>query len=121
MKNKIVIIIISVSLLAGICFLFFHHQGKQETSAPEVANPYKDADIRAVVIPSEDATFGYDIYVYGSVLVHQPSRPGLPGNTGFATEADAMKVAELVIKKLRNNELPPTVTLEELRGLGVLR
>jgi hypothetical protein len=31
-----------------------------------------------------------------------------------------MKVAELVIKKIRNNELPPTVPIEELRELGVL-
>jgi len=39
---------------------------------------------------------------------------------GFATEEDAMKVAELVIKKMRNNEMQPTVTVEELRGMGVL-
>jgi len=58
--------------------------------------------------------------VFGSVLVHQPSRPGLSGNAGFATEEDAMKVAELVIKKIRNNEMPPTVKVEELRALGVL-
>jgi len=36
------------------------------------------------------------------------------------TEEDAMKVSELVIKKIRNNEMPPTVTVEELRGMGVL-
>ena len=73
-----------------------------------------------MVIPSEKGTFGYDVYMHGSVLVHQPSRPGLPGNAGFATEHDAMKVAELVIKKIRNNEMPPTVTMEELRALGLL-
>ena len=77
--------------------------------------------IKAVVIPAANHTFGYDIYVYGAVLIHQPSRPGLPGNAGFATEEDTRKVAELVIKKIRNNEMPPTVTVEELRGLGVLK
>jgi len=87
---------------------------------PEAVNPYKDAELKAVIIPSENNTFGYDIYMYDAVLVHQPSRPGLPGNNGFASEEDAMKVAELVIKKIRNNELPPTVTIEELRALGVL-
>ncbi|MCL2041712.1 MAG: DUF4907 domain-containing protein [Bacteroidales bacterium] len=55
-----------------------------------------------------------------TVLIHQPSRPGLSGNAGFATEADAMKVAELVIKKIRNNEMPPTVTIEGLQELEVL-
>ena len=38
----------------------------------------------------------------------------------FATEEDAMKVAERVIKKIRNNDMPPTVTIEELRELEVL-
>ena len=36
------------------------------------------------------------------------------------TRRNAMKIADLVIKKIRNNELPPTVTIEELRALGVL-
>jgi len=120
MKHKVIIIILSIILLVGCLFLWFHLQREQSNYAPEVVNPYRDAEIKAVIIPVANNTFGYDIYVYGSVLVHQPSRPGLPGNAGFATEADAMKVAELVIKKIRNNEMPPTVTIEELRGLGVL-
>ncbi|MDR2972301.1 MAG: DUF4907 domain-containing protein, partial [Bacteroidales bacterium] len=87
----------------------------------EQENPYKDADIRAVIIPSEDNTFGYDIYLYDDILIHQPSRPGFSGNAGFATEEDAMKVAELVIKKIRNNEMPPTVTIEELQELKIMK
>ncbi|MCL2291281.1 MAG: DUF4907 domain-containing protein [Bacteroidetes bacterium] len=86
----------------------------------EQENPYKDAEITAVIIPSEENTFGYDIYVYGTILIHQPSRPGLSGNKGFATEEDALIVTELVIKKMRNNEMPPTVTTQELQELGVL-
>ena len=35
-------------------------------------------------------------------------------------EEAAKKVAELVIRKIRNNEMPPTVTIEELRELGML-
>ena len=127
MKNKIVIIILSIFLLAGCWFIWNKinsgkqgKQGKQENVVTPSGNPYKDADIKAEIVPSENHTFGYDIYMYGAVLIHQPSRPGLPGNSGFATEADAMKVAELVIKKIRNNEMPPTVTIEELRELGVL-
>ena len=120
MKNKIIITTLSGFLLAGCLFLWLHHKREQSNSVPEAVNPYRDAEIKAVIIPLASNTYGYDIYVYGSVLVHQPSRPGLPGNTGFATEEDAMKVAELVIKKIRNNEMPPTVTIEELRELRVL-
>ena len=120
MKNKIIIILASVFLLvAGFWFYNIRRDVTRNVST-DVVNHYKDAKIKAVIIPSANNTFGYDIYVYGSVMVHQPSRPGLPGNIGFATEEDARKVAELVIKKIRNNELPPTVTIQELQELGVL-
>ena len=130
MKTKITIITtLSLSLLVCGWFLWNHREqtkaierSRNEEAAPppEAINPYGGAEIKAVVIPSENNTFGYDIYVYGSVLVHQPSRPGLPGRAGFATEEDAMKVADLVIKKIRNNEMPPTMSIEELQELGVL-
>ena len=120
MKIRIVLIIVSIFVFAG-CWFNKGEQVNENVSAPEeVISPYKDVEIKAVIIPAENNTFGYDIYVYDAVLVHQPSRPGLPGNAGFATAEEAMKVAELVIKKMRNNEMPPTVTIEELRELGVL-
>ena len=122
MKKKIIITIGTLLLLVGSWLLWSHRlqAGKCVPLSEEVVNPYRDAYLTAVIIPSENGTFGYNILMYGSILVHQPSRPGLPGNEGFATEADAMKVAELVISKIRNNEMPPTVTIGELRELGVL-
>ena len=121
MRNKIIIIIVSIFLLVGLWFLWnIIEQTQKDVVVPEWISPYSDADIKAIIIPSENNTFGYDIYVYGAVLVHQPSRPGLPGNTGFDSKEDARKVAELVIKKIYNNELPPSVSIEELRELGVL-
>jgi len=121
MKNKIIIIVASIFVLVGFWFLWNNKRAAtNEIVIVQEHNPYKDAEIKAVIIPSENDTFGYDIYVFGAVLIHQPSRPGLSGNSGFATEEDAMKVAELVIKKIRNNEMPPTVTIQELQELGVL-
>ena len=120
--KKIIITIGTLLLLVGSLLLFSHRpQAGEDTPVSEEVNPYRDADLTTVVIPSENNSFGYNILMYGSVLVHQPSRPGLPGNVGFATEKDASKVAELVIRKIRNNEMPPTVTIEELQELGVLR
>ena len=121
MQKKFIIIISSLFLLFGIWFLWNHqYRALEDASLLEAVSPYRDAEITAEINPAEGNTFGYDIYVYGSVMVHQPSRPGLPGNAGFATEEAARKVADLVIRKIRNNELPPTVTIEELRELGVL-
>jgi hypothetical protein len=84
-------------------------------------NPYASAEIATKIIPSVNNTFGYDILLYGRPFVHQPNIPGLPGNEGFATQERAQGVADLVKKKIRNNEMPPTVTIEELNTMGVLK
>ena len=93
--------------------------GKQEVKQQK--NPYANAEITIKIIPSANNTFGYDILLYGRPLVHQPNIPGLPGNEGFTTKERAQTVAEFVVKKIRNNEMPPTVTIEDLNNMGVLK
>jgi hypothetical protein len=89
--------------------------------AKQEKNPYADAEITIKIIPSAGKTFGYDILLYGRPLVHQPTIPGLPGNEGFTTKERAQTVAEFVVKKIRNNEMPPTVAIEDLNHMGVLK
>ena len=84
-------------------------------------NPYANAEITIKILPAAKKTFGYDILLYGRPLVHQPTIPGLPGNEGFTTNKRAQEVAEFVVKKIRNNEMPPTVTIEDLNKMGVLK
>ena len=93
--------------------------GKKEVKQQK--NPYANAEITIKIIPSANKTFGYDILLYGRPLVHQPNIPGLPGNEGFTTKERAQTVAEFVVKKIRNNEMPPTVTIEDLNNMGVLK
>ena len=45
--------------------------------------------------------------------------PGLPGNEGFPTRERTRKVGEFVVKKIRNNGMPPTVSIENLNNIGV--
>lgn len=84
-------------------------------------NLYATAEIIIKIIPATKNTFGYDILLNGRLLVHQPSIPGLPGNEGFSTKERAQKVAEFVVKKIRNNEIPPTLTIEDLKNMHVLK
>ena len=93
--------------------------GKQE--AKKQKNPYANAEITIKIIPSAKKTFGYDILLYKKPLVHQPNIPGLPGNDGFTTRERAQTVAEFVVKKIRKNEMPPTVSIEDLNKMGVLK
>lgn len=84
------------------------------------SNAYAKAKMKAQAIPSEGNTWGYDILVEGQRFIHQPSKPGLPGNRGFATKVQALKVAELVIGKIRKGQMPPTVSIEEMKQLKAL-
>jgi hypothetical protein len=84
-------------------------------------NPYANAKISIKIIPSAKKTFGYDILLNGKPLVHQPHIPGMPGNEGFTTKKRAQTVAEFVVKKIRNNEMPPMVTIDDLNEMGVLK
>lgn len=72
------------------------------------------------IVPSNNGTWCYDIYKDEKIFIHQNSIPGLSGNEGFKSKKDAANVACLVIKKLKNGEMPPTVTLYELKKLNVL-
>jgi hypothetical protein len=83
-------------------------------------NPYANAEITIKIIPAANNTFGYDILLHGKPLVHQPSIPGLPGNEGFSTRERAQTAAEFVVKKIRNNVMPPTVTIEDMTNMSVL-
>jgi hypothetical protein len=109
--------------MSGIAISANESDNKQEIKkdAKEQKNPYANAKITIKIIPSIKKTFGYDILLNGKMLVHQPSIPALPGNEGFTTKEKARKVAEFVVKKIRKNEMPPTVTIDNLNSMGVLR
>lgn len=72
------------------------------------------------IIPAANNTWCYDIYMDKKLFIHQPSIPAVPGNEGFKTKADAEKVAKLVIDKIKKGEMPPSVTIEEMKKLKVL-
>ena len=73
-----------------------------------------------VIIPSLNKTWGYDIYQDKHLFIHQPVIPGLPGNEGFKTKAAADTVARLVIGKIKKGEMPPVVTVEELKKIKAI-
>lgn len=89
------------------------------TSKPS-ADDIARANITYEVIRGEGGGYGYDVYADGRKLIHQPNIPGQPGMAGFKKKEDSKRVAELVIKKIKNKELPPSVTTEELRQLKVI-
>jgi hypothetical protein len=80
----------------------------------------KKINCKYTLIPSVNKTWGYDIYLQKRLFIHQPNIPGLPGNDGFKTKTDTKKVARLVIDKIKKSEMPPSVTVEEMKKIKVL-
>ncbi len=81
----------------------------------------KKANIQYFIIKAEENTYGYAIYINGDMAIQQTSMPSLPGNLGFKNTAIAEKIAQLVIKKIREGELPPTLSEEEVKSVVGVR
>lgn len=75
------------------------------------------ADTAYTIIPAPQHTWGYDITAGNKIFIHQATVPGMPGEKGFASKTDAARVARLVLQKLHNGVMPPSVTAEELKKL----
>lgn len=119
-------------LFIGLIFLLCGHianQAQPQVQFPEqkqqkadfpTGDAFKHSKITYKLIPGINNTWGYDILVDNSMKIHQPSIPSQPGNEGFKTKEDAEKVVRLVIKKMKQGEMPPSVTTEDLKKLNVL-
>ncbi len=95
-------------------------QHKPEAASFPNGEGMKNAKLSYKIIVSLHNTWGYDIYNDGKLMIHQPTPPGMPGNDGFKTKAAAKKIAELVMSKIKKGEMPPTVTMEEMKKLKAI-
>jgi hypothetical protein len=85
------------------------------------ASAYANTKLSYNIIDAPKYTYGYDVFGGGRLMIHQTSVPALPGNEGFKTKEDASKVAALVIGKIRKGEMPPTVSIDEMKKLNVIK
>jgi len=85
------------------------------------ANVYADTKLTYKVIDAPKHTYGYDVLADRRLMIHQTSAPALPGNEGFKTKEDATEVALLVIAKIKKGEMPPTISIDEMKRLNVIK
>jgi len=69
------------------------------------------------IVSSAENTWGYDIMMDGKLFIHQPFAPGISGNRGFSTEKKAERAAKLVIEKINNGILPPSLSVDEVHRI----
>lgn len=123
-----------VMLLPGILYMYVHGYAqnrepllpntdslKREMVKQKEANKEMAArmQFQYFVIKAANQTFGYNVYADGNLYLHQPTIPGIAGNNGFADTASAGRVARFAINKIKMGEIPPTITLQELKQLKV--
>jgi len=72
-----------------------------------------------VIFNADQNSYGYNILEHNRILIHQRNVPGQPGNKGFSTKEDAEKVAQLVLSKLNNKIMPPSINRKELDSLNI--
>ena len=110
----------SLVALASPCFLhrpfFPAPPGNSAAKLPDA-----HATLTYQIIDAPEHTYGYDVFGDGRLMIHQTSVPALPGNEGFKTKEDATKVALLVIEKIKKGEMPPTISIDEMKTLNVIK
>jgi len=122
------ILAFAILLITVVVWQFARHglvhtnSAEKQLKAEKISANDKSLDslFTCEIIPGINNTWGYDILVDGRMKIHQPSIPGQPGNEGFNTKEKAEKVARLVIKKMKDGEMLPTITAEELKKLKAI-
>jgi hypothetical protein len=122
-NNRVTSIIRKWNLLFTFCLLSIFNAPAQSVDTSVASHPStqktQNTSISHKITAAPNQTFGYDIFLDSRLLIHQPSVPGLPGTQGFIRKTDAEKIATLVIKKIENGTMPPTITLKELDSLHI--
>ena len=114
-------------LISSVFFFLVLFTNAQTSKVPTkevpkfpIADTQKISRYSYTIISAANNTWCYDIYKDKKLFIHQPSIPAVPGNEGFKTKAGAEKVAKLVIDKIKKGEMPPSVSVEEMKKLKVL-
>jgi hypothetical protein len=103
-----------------VAFLIFSQNLFAQTAPVTKSSDPFPGQLSIKTFQRPDKTWGYDVFKNEKLLIHQPGIPALAGFKGFSSKEKAKKTAGLVIKKIEQGEMPPTVTQEELKKLNVL-
>jgi hypothetical protein len=89
-------------------------------SSIEFPKPATTGNFSYIVFLNHDKTWGYNIFLDHTLMIHQATIPGVQGMKGFVSEKDAGTVASLVLKKLQQNVTPPSISQEELKTMKII-
>jgi hypothetical protein len=73
------------------------------------------------VIKADSGTYGYSIYANGNLYINQTTIPAISSNKGFADTSTAATIAKLAIQRIKQGEMPPTITIDDLRNANITK
>jgi hypothetical protein len=77
--------------------------------------PQSVAELKTMAV---DGGWGYQVVIDGKVFIDQKYIPCVRGGQRFQSEDEALKTGRLVLKKLRDGQMP-TLKIQELDSIGV--
>jgi len=85
----------------------------------EIAAALANVKVEYMLVNAANNQFGYFILLDGQIYIEQKTIPAIQGMHGFHSKEEAVRVAQLVIEKLKQGEVPPAVTSEDLAALRI--
>jgi hypothetical protein len=79
------------------------------------------AQFQYFIIKADSSSYGYSIYANGCLFIRQNTIPAVAGTRGFADTATAAATARLVIQKIKQGEMPPSITIDELKKIKAIQ
>ncbi len=84
-----------------------------------IADKFIKADLKIVIINVADKRYGYQIISDGNMLIEEKSIPAIAGYIGFINEEEARRVAEFALQRIKAGEMPPSISIEDLKRLQI--
>ena len=63
--------------------------------------------------------WGYEVWKDGALIINQTHIPAIQGLRAFASQEQAQKAVDIIKIKLDKGIFPPTISIDELQGIGV--
>ena len=108
----------TIQTIAVFCFFIACYSCQNNAASAAPAKSLKDyMPVDSYTYKTKDG-WGYCITVDNKIYINQSTIPDIDGYKSFATEADASKVADLVLNKLKTHQ-KPSIFKSELEKLGI--
>ena len=118
-RMKKVAILFALLIPVFIAVISFNYKNEIPEESLKTINPFNNASLSFETFKTEGKGWGFDVYINGSLFIHQDKIPAPGVVKGYESEDDAVKVAGLIISKIKQNTLPPLISVSELDSIGI--